>query len=482
MFPSTSRTSTRVLTNVEQYQLFDEINILKKEKKIVSTVKRLPEIKPKNHKETYFTKEEIKRMSKNERKIIKKKPSNLQERLALAAKEASLEIKINNLQKKLHKKRTDLEQTEEVLESAEEEDPLEKRKNRNFQAFTSLDGFTNISQMSAKELAAEIARRTKLQKEKEELESKRLQEQLERNKLVILEKKRAQKAMELQQMKEDAHAEELLKKQFLDQHRTKEMRERLIHRQELRQKEETEMKEKLRIRELKLIKRSQEEREAERYAEKLEQEWHRIRTMVGEKEAAEIFRGRAEEARMQYLEEVRRRIEDRLEHERELLRQVEAEKAQRALLTTQTFEGRLRRGNFMWHNGEYGYYDRVRKEPPEYVQYEDENGVPYYYDPLRDRTQYRTPADSNIHHYTDDERKEYDAVYGEGAYDAMKADIAFKEYVNQYGGYYNELGHFVKVFGYYDQNYEWVQDDGYVNDDGQYVRFAKAEGHLDFMV
>lgn len=85
------------------------------------------------------------------------------------------------------------------------------------------------------------------------------------------------------------------------------------------------------------------------------------------------------------------------------------------------------------------------------MQYEDESGTPYYYDPKNNITQYRfvscvtaslqfpqlsnalcvmfayrLPVDAPIRHYTEDERQEYDAQYGEGAYDAWKADMAWK--------------------------------------------------------
>ncbi len=52
----------------------------------------------------------------------------------------------------------------------------------------------------------------------------------------------------------------------------------------------------------------------------------------------------------------------------------------------------------------------------------------------------RMPADAPIRHYTVDERIAYDADYGEGAYDAWKADMLWKDGVNRDGGYYKETG------------------------------------------
>jgi len=77
-------------------------------------------------------------------------------------------------------------------------------------------------------------------------------------------------------------------------------------------------------------------------------------------------------------------------------------------------QARVRKGNFRWHGGKFGFYDDVRAAPVDWVQYEDADGKPYYFDPIFNVTQYRMPVDANIVHHTVLERAEYDAVHGTG--------------------------------------------------------------------
>jgi hypothetical protein len=73
-------------------------------------------------------------------------------------------------------------------------------------------------------------------------------------------------------------------------------------------------------------------------------------------------------------------------------------------------------GNFRWHGGKFGFYDGVRREAVDWIQYEDAEDRPYYYDPVYGISQYRHPEDANVVHYTVLERAEYDAVHGEGTF------------------------------------------------------------------
>lgn len=163
-----------------------------------------------------------------------------------------------------------------------------------------------------------------------------------------------------------------------------------------------------------------------------------------------------EEARMKYLEELQRDRERRVTRaalkQREELYKKQLELKQ----TKQKATKIVRKGNFMWHNGVFGFYKDARPNDIPYVQYEDDYGTPYYYDPISNATSYDTPGDAPIVHHTVKEREEYDKLHGEGAYDSLMEDRRFKDEVNRNGGYYSKTGVWLPVNGYYNENYEFV--------------------------
>jgi hypothetical protein len=343
-----------------------------------------------------------------------------------------------------------------------------------------------LENMPTKAEAREYARRIEEAKRKKIQDEIDFQQYLEDQQEVIISKNRAMKAATLRnmrdKMKEDLQAKSAMKAQWEEERRRLHIQEILRAKQEEKERKDAELREKYRIKQIKEMKAFLQQREAEELAMKLEREKMIISRIANQKEADEIRRMLEEEERMKFLEERRRVIEEKLEKERQM-KQVEIDKKrEKALENVDKAQARVRMGNFVWHNGTYGFYDGVRKKPVHYIQYEDEEGIPYYYDPLNETYQRRRPMDAPIKHHTDDERREYDAIHGEGAYDAYKADLAFKEAVNKNGGYYDENGEWVAVHGYYDENGSWVQNEGYYNENGRYVKFAKVQGTLDFMV
>jgi hypothetical protein len=309
---------------------------------------------------------------------------------------------------------------------------------------------------------------------------------LEDQQEAIVAKNRAMKGTMLrnmrERMKEDITSKNALKAQWEEEKRKLVIAKQQQIQRELKEKEEAQIREEYRIRQIKEMKKAMEEKEAREHTLMLERQKMIISRIVDQTEAKEILRRNEEEARMKYLEERRRRIEQRQQEEEMKKKEIEDEKHRKFKESVDRMQGRVRMGNFMWVDGVYGYYDSVRKAPKEYVQYENEEGKAYYYDPILKTYQYREPTDAPIRHFTEYEREKYDAVYGEGAYDAYKADIAFKDAVNRDGGYYDENGKWIKVNGYYDANYNWVDYAGYYDENGRYRKFAKVQGDLSFMV
>jgi hypothetical protein len=282
--------------------------------------------------------------------------------------------------------------------------------------------------------------------------------------------------------REEMHAKKLFLQKLEDDKRQQYAASKAMKKIEQKKKEEAEENERLRIREIHLLEESRKMREDRKVEEALLHQRMKIKFIGDKKETEEIIRREAEEQRMRYLEGRRKVIEDRLEMDRK----AEEEKMQAHALEVRELrhkiQGRVRMGNFVWHHGKFGFYSDVRKDPVQYIQYDDENGTPYYYDPVYGTSQYIRPEDADIRHHTDDARREYDGYYGEGAYDIMMADRAYKDAVNRDGGWYDAHGKWVTATGYYDSNYEWVQYDGYTDENGKYIKYAKIQGDLNFMV
>lgn len=343
-----------------------------------------------------------------------------------------------------------------------------------------------LSNLPSKAAAIEYAKQFDEQKHLQSLEETRQQQLLDDQQQEILAKNRARKAATLrsakERVKEEIDAKNTFKTMWAAQKAKKAAEAEQRMAKEARAKEEAEMQEVLRIRDIKATKIEQQRQAAEDYAMELELEKTFISKIVGDQEAQEIVRRIKEEARMKYLEERRRVLDARLDAKRLEEDGVKQQRQAAAVATANAIQARIRQGNFVWHNGKYGFYDNVRREVKDYVQYEDAQGIAFYYDPIYGTSQYRLPTDALVHHYTDDERRAYDEVHGEGAYDIYKAETFFKDEVNRLGGYYNERREWVTANGYYDENYEWVEYDGFFDDKGKYVRFAKVSGDLTFMV
>eukprot|EP00981_Chlorochromonas_danica_P015162 scaffold10764_cov159-Ochromonas_danica.AAC.16 len=320
----------------------------------------------------------------------------------------------------------------------------------------------------------------------EEQEEARRRQLLEDEQQGILAKNRARRAAESrtakESLREQLDAKRTFHMKYLAEKAQQAAEAERRAAEEQRAREEAEVLEVLRIRDIKALRSEQLRQEEEDYKMELEMQKMFISKIVDDREAREIVRRLQEEARMQYLEERRRLLDGRLLAAEEEKAKRKKERHDAVAAKANAWQGRLRKGNFVWHNGHFGFYDNVRRELADYVQAEDANGKVYYYDPIYQSVQYREPEDAEVHHYSEDVRREYDALHGEGAYDAYLAMKAFQEGVNQYGGYYDDQGEWIAVNGYYDENGEWVEYQGYYDDQGRYQRFAKVSGDLNFMV
>jgi hypothetical protein len=290
--------------------------------------------------------------------------------------------------------------------------------------------------------------------------------------------------LQRQQQLEDLQATQLVQQEY-DARRVQLKQQQAALQQQLeevrRQREETE---RVRIADLQNMKRFQQMQQAERAQEELQMQLLMISLVQRQSEHEENLRRLREEQDMQAAERRRAVLEDkRLRREREA---AEAERQRRAKVedAVARAEHRVRRGNFVWHNGRFGYYDRVRPEEkvPAYVYHADQRA---YFDPLTSHWQRRAPADGDVVTYEDEARRAYDAEHGEGAYDAYWADLRFKVGVNEQGGYFDEDGVWQVAYGYFDaeRDYAWVAYEGYYDEDtGKFVKYAKVQGDLSFMV
>eukprot|EP01040_Poterioochromonas_malhamensis_P012512 gene12512-13695_t len=331
-----------------------------------------------------------------------------------------------------------------------------------------------------------------------------------------------------EKFKEDVHAQELFRQQLYQQQEKQSIQIKLQKEKEQQALLQAQEREKLRIHEIKAIKAFKEEQKKEEEQRALDYQRYQIQHLLDDKEREEVIRREVEEQRMRYLEKRQRERERRIEQQKEEALKEEERKRQELLTQIQLSQARVRRGNFRWVDGKYQYYDNVKREDPlyrppiidsnkekkskkkgkkeseeddkssvasvasslpkhsrlMYIQYEDEYGVPYYWDPLLQLTQRRKPEDAEIVHYIDFEREQYDAIHGIGAYDAFQAEVAWKKEVNRNGGWYDDFGKWVVARGYYDEanNYEWVDLDGYYDENGKYIKYPKVQGDLSFMV
>lgn len=337
-----------------------------------------------------------------------------------------------------------------------------------------------------KKLSAEYAKKIlDKQREKAEADMQHKQYLADQTENIIA-KNRAAKAERIRAIREQTKEELMNKAKFKNEWEQLQKKQLALDKVkaklEAKEKEDSALKEVMRVKEVKLIHENRVRvAELERQAA-LKQEAAKIEMLTSADEVAYINRQNQEEARMKFLEERRRVIEDKLVAAAEVKKGKLARKQARTADVRDHMQSRVRMGAFKYHNGEFGFYDAVRAAPVDWVQYEDSEGNPYYYDPISQQSQYRMPADADIHHYTEDERRDYDGVHGEGAYDAYVADKQFKDGVNQYGGYYSDKGLWIEMDGYYDENYEWVPNEGYYDENGKYRKYAKVCGDLSFMV
>lgn len=263
----------------------------------------------------------------------------------------------------------------------------------------------------------------------------------------------------------------------------------IMRREEKARKEKANAMERERINTLKEFDRQQKANDEMDASVRQQYELIRLKAMTDKNEYNEILRRIEEEARMKYLEERRREIE-KAEERRVLAEEETLKKRQEHVKEiAQSTNERLRFGTFRYYMDPHGvrklgFYDHTKKVLPPYTEYEDENGVSYYYDKVTGQSTYKRPEGAEIISAKEEERREYDRQYGQGSFDAMHAHMAMMNSVNNYGGYTDAEGTWIPVNGYYDENGEFfvlAEDtgNGKAGGDG---RRPKAVGTLDFMV
>jgi len=347
-------------------------------------------------------------------------------------------------------------------------------------------GGGKISKEEEARLYAEEIHRFQKQKEEEDKDKAK---EMEDSQEMEISKTRAYKLGVLQEAR--AHRKEMLTESAAILKKKEEDQKMLARSENTRRKnekkklEDDKRLEAARIGDIRAWDRSIQQREADVAKERQEMEKIRLRNMASEKEYREIIRRNKEEARMKYLEERRRYLENRSEIEEAKAQAILDEKrrifkAERILATA-----RVRKGNFHHYgpDGKLAFYDDVRNAPVDWVQFEDASNVPYYYDPITKRTTYERPTDADVHHHSIDDRIAYDKEHGHGAYDEKNFNVAMKQSVNEYGGYYDAESNWIEVNGWFDEyDVFWDYNIGWFDEQGKWNLRPVVTGDLSFMV
>ena len=211
----------------------------------------------------------------------------------------------------------------------------------------------------------------------------------------------------------------------------------------------------------------------------------RLREMEEAKEYREIIRRYQEEYRMKQLEERRHYLENREALDAAAVAEKLNTKRRNFKEEKKVMSRRLRAGSFMQKSpdGKKGFYDDVREKTVDWIQYHDEYGKAYYYDPVLKTYSYDVPNDADFHHHSVDDRRDYDAIHGEGAYDEHFWNAQMMESVNNDGGYYDKEGQWQEVNGMYSEDGTFLNfDEGYLDEQGNWILYPTVTGTLDFMV
>ena len=218
--------------------------------------------------------------------------------------------------------------------------------------------FKSIKKDEARKYHDDIRRR-KQEIIDDEIQQEQMLKDMQEN---VLTQIRAEKADQLRKQRE-ALKEELLSKITFQKEwmKLKEKEERIEMSRKIRdeqERDEKNLEEMLRIKELKAIQQYEEEMKRKEYKEMIKIEKMKINKVRSYKEVQEIIRRNAEEDRMRYLEGRRKMIEDKIALDDAMkLHTIEVVKQKTADIRDQ-LQARVRRGNFIWHHGKFGFYDR----------------------------------------------------------------------------------------------------------------------------
>jgi hypothetical protein len=218
--------------------------------------------------------------------------------------------------------------------------------------------FKSIKKDEARKYHDDILRR-KQEIIDDEIQQEQMLKDMQEN---VLTQIRAEKADQLRKQRE-ALKEELLSKITFQKEwmKLKEKEERIEMSRKIRdeqERDEKNLEEMLRIKELKAIQQYEEEMKRKEYKEMIKIEKMKINKIRSYKEVQEIIRLNEEEDRMRYLEGRRKMIEDKIALDDAMkLHTIEVVKQKTADIRDQ-LQARVRRGNFIWHHGKFGFYDR----------------------------------------------------------------------------------------------------------------------------